>query len=344
MLFIFPSTTLLLDKIFKYGIRGPAYSWIESYLSNRQQCTQVNKTVNKVVTTFSSSYKTNKFGVPQGSILGPLLFLLYINDLPDSTKHDCVLFADDTAVIIEGRHVEEFESDINDALRDVVEWLDMNHLKINLSKTKFMQFKSIKSKIHHLQIKHNADTVEEVKSITFLGVNLDTHCNWKEHVEVVCKKVNKFIFALWRLKQTVSLQTALTTYHAYIMSVLRYGILMWGNSVDADRAFIAQKKCVRTLCGVNKREPCRPLFKKLNLLSLPCLYIFETANFVKKHIVLFNIIDKETTRPQRRYRLALPENNKLALRSKMETLNKVMRYIELNRERGFHKHNGIDDY
>jgi hypothetical protein len=307
---------LLLNKLYKYGIRGPAYSWLESYLTNRQQCTQLNITINNKVSTFRSKFTHNFYGVPQGSTLGPLLFIAYINDLPDSIKHDCILFADDTTIIIEGRNLDIFENNINQTLNDVIQWLDNNHLQINLGKTKLMQFKSYRSPEHHLNIEHNLNAIEEVKSTTFLGVTLDSNCNWREHVDMVCKKVNKFLFALWRLKQTVSLQTALIAYHGYILSVLRYGIILWGNSVDSNRVFIVQKKCIRTLCGVNYRESCRPLFQKLNLLTFPCLYIFEIAKFVKVHIEFFDFVDKETTRPQRKYRLALPADSKLVIRNK----------------------------
>jgi hypothetical protein len=307
----------LLGKLERYGIRGPAYSWIESYLNNREQCTEIAKVINDQRSTFQSCYKVNKYGVPQGSILGPLLFLAYINDLPDSTKHNCILFADDTTLVIKGTDINNFENEINTALRDIIEWLELNNLQINVDKTKFMLFKSYKSKIHHVVVKHNLQQVEEVTSTVFLGMTLDTHCNWKEHVNTVCIKLNKFMFALWRIKRTVSFKSALLIYHGYIMSILRYGVIMWGNSVNVDRAFVAQKKCFRTLCGVDRLDPCKPLFIKHKLLSFPCLYIYEICIFVKLNVELFTFIaDKETTRSHRRCRLALPTTSKLVLRNK----------------------------
>jgi exonuclease III len=296
----------LLSKLERYGIRGPAYTWIRSYLSERKQCTQIDRIQENKLKSYKSEYKQNTIGVPQGSILGPLLFVMYINDLPESTRHDCILFADDTTIIVKGTNINLYERNVNTALKDVVTWLNKNNLSINLSKTKFMQFRSYRAPPQQMKILHDNVEIEEVENSLFLGMTLDTHCNWKKHVDSVCKRVNKFIFVLWRLKETVSQKTAITTYHAYIESVLRYGILLWGNSVEVDRAFVAQKKSIRTICGKRRRESCRPNFAELKLLTLPSLYIYEAAVFVKQNLELFPQFNNISNRPLRQNNMTLP--------------------------------------
>lgn len=104
------------------------------------------------------------------------------------------------------------------------------------------------------------------------------------------------MFALRRLRLIASKETALNAYHGYVSSVLRYGLVIWGNSVDLDRAFIAQKKCVRAVYGAEYLEHCKPLFKSLNILPLPCLYIFEICLFIKRYPKLFPVYERYSKR------------------------------------------------
>lgn len=127
----------LLNKLYAYGIRGNVYDLIKSYLSNRKQSTQITRLnySNKKLTTYESNYKNNNFGVPQGSVLGPLLFIIYINDLPGVTPNNTVLFVDDSTIMFTGRDKGQMEIEINNSLNNIVKWLISNNLKINLSKT-----------------------------------------------------------------------------------------------------------------------------------------------------------------------------------------------------------------
>lgn len=259
-------------------------------MQNRQQCTEISKKVNGEKITVRSNFKTVGSGVPQGSILGPLLFLLYINDLPDVTTHKCILFADDTTILFKCNDRENFEKDINSTLKDIVKWMDINNLKLNISKTKAIQFKTYKGKQLELDINYEGNKIELIDSTDFLGITLDQNLNWKQHIDTLCKKINKFVYALYKLRRTVSLETALKAYHGYVSSVLRYGIVIWGNSVSLDRAFKAQKKCIRALCNIKYRDSCRPMFQKLNILPLPCLYVAEICLFVNKYPNFFRTV------------------------------------------------------
>lgn len=293
----------LLMKLSKYGIRGPAFEWIKSYLSNRTQCVETSKycPLSRTVHVYQSSYIENSYGVPQGSILGPLLFLLYINDLPNYLSHECVLFADDTSIVIESKDLTTYNDEINRTLTKTITWLSENNLKVNLSKTKYVQFHTNRAMPQVLTVSHENETLEEVSKTKFLGLNLDCHCSWKYHVHNLCSKINRFVYAIRKVSRVVSLKAALAAYNGYIDSTLRYGIVLWGNSVNIDNIFIVQKRCIRAIFGISQLDSCRPYFQKYNILPLPCLYIFEICLFVYKNHHLFQLqkdITKRAIRSQ----------------------------------------------
>ena len=233
--------------------------------------------------------------MPQGSILGPLLFLLYINDLPAVIKDKCVLFADDISLVINKETKNErFEDRINVAVEAILEWFEQNNLNVNISKTKHISFCNYKMANQALKIIGRGNKIEEVDCTKFLGISIDKNCNWKKHIETICNRLNSFAFALRNLRKTVGRNAALMAYHGYVSSVLRYGlIILWGNSTDSDKAFIVQKKCLRAVFGIGPLESCRPILKENKLLTLACLYILEMGLFVKKHPTLFNKADSE---------------------------------------------------
>lgn len=121
---------ILLEKLYAYGVRGNMYDLIKSYLSNRSQITQISRIcpIAKRVISHSSSCRTVRSGVPQGSVLGPLLFIIYVNDLPKATKHNTVLFADDSTILFTGSNKSDMETEINSTLKNVINWLTLNNL------------------------------------------------------------------------------------------------------------------------------------------------------------------------------------------------------------------------
>lgn len=299
--FDFVDHKLLLFKLNCYGIRGNALQWIESYLNNRQQCVEISRHTLSENKTHRSAYRQNSCGVPQGSILGPFLFLLYINDLPNVTPYSCILYADDTTLSIEltDDNITKYEKEINDTLNKIIEWLNDNNLHVNISKTKLIQFQTYNSKRQRLEIRYANNAVEEVESATFLGITLDKYCNWKVHIDKLCTKLQRFVFVLNRITRVAGINAALYAYHGYVASVLRYGIIIWGNSVVTINAFRAQKKCIRSMTKAQPLQSCVPIFKKLRILPLPSLYIFELCIFVRKNLALFQVRNDVVIRKSR---------------------------------------------
>jgi hypothetical protein len=292
----------LLAKCDRYGFRGLALEWLKSYLVDRRQCVEVRRMNERSeIVAFHSSEKYNGTGVPQGSILGPLLFIVYINDLPKISQYKTVLFADDISVLIPDDHKDRniYVNNINMAVESICNWLEENNLFINASKTKYVQFCTTKANIPKLSITCKGHTIEENSETKFLGLIIDRHCSWKSHIDNVCCKLERFSYALKRLKRLSDQKTALIAYHGYVASLLRFGLIIWGNASEIQRVFISQKKCVRAICGVGPLDSCRPLFKKLNLLTLTSMYILEISVYVKSNYSLFTSI---VTNPRLRSR------------------------------------------
>lgn len=304
--FDFVDHTLLLEKLYCYGIRGNVHSLIESYLTKRKQATQICKICPKLKheVTFTSEYKTVQFGVPQGSVLGPLLFIIYINDLPRITGHPTILFADDSTVLFTDKNPSSMEQDILGTLDNIIQWLTSNNLKINLQKTNLMIFRNRVNSLNYFDINYSQHKIKHVDTTKFLGLDIDCNLNWKKHAEGLCLKVSQYSYALYMLAKVASTSTVVTAYHGYVASTLRYGIMFWGNSTERETVFKAQKKCIRAICKLKPTESCKQHFKDLKLLTLPSLYIYEVVIFVRHNLTLF-----ENFKSKRyNYKLKYPNN------------------------------------
>jgi exonuclease III len=309
--FDFVDHEILLSKLYNYGIRGTANKWLQKYLRDRQQVTRIAKfeDITNTVKNYDSDIKLIKRGTPQGSILSPLLFLIYINDFPLATNQKCILFADDATIMFKCSYPTDakiYESSINNALNDVISWLLRNNLQINTNKTNFVQFSTIQARKLDIQVHYREVNIKQVNSVNFLGLHIDQHLSWKVHVDILCGKLHKFVYALKTIKHTSSIDTAITVYHAYVCSLIRYGIILWGNSPATNKVFVAQKKCLRAIWGLKNTDSCRPLFLKHKLLTVPAIYVYEMGKFVKQNVSLFELRDNRNKRAETHLPLNMP--------------------------------------
>ena len=218
---------ILLKKLEHYGIRGTALSWFKSYLSDRKQFVSVNG--------ISSLTSDITCGVPQGSVLGPLLFLIYINDLPNSSKIlTFFLFADDTNIYFESDGLTRLTKKINKELNKVKSWLDCNKLALNIDKTNFVLFHSPRKQLPDtINLKFGKKSIKKVKYVKFLGVLVDEHLSWKFHINELCKKLSRTTGIFYKIRHYVPLQTLICLYNSLFSSFLNYGIIVWGLTCDS---------------------------------------------------------------------------------------------------------------
>jgi hypothetical protein len=201
---------ILLSKLSHYGIRGVANKWIASYLDNRQQyCT---------FKTQSSKPAKINCGVPQGSILGPLLFLIYINDLGTVSKLlTSILFADDSNLFAEGAHLQNLQNLVNSEMPNLISWLRANRLSLNIKKTHIMVFGKIPdSSKRKVEVEIDGYKLDVVDNTKFLGLVLDNSLNWKSHISYITQKLAKSIGILSQARKVFDRKTLIQLYYSFI--------------------------------------------------------------------------------------------------------------------------------
>lgn len=253
---------ILLDKLYHYGIRGPIHSWFTDYLTNRTQQT--------VFEGEFSTLKNNHLGVPQGSILGPILFLLYINDISDIFTHSkTILFADDMTLYLTGPHPEQLITTVNTELHQLYRWCISNRLTINTDKTYFMLF-SLK-KYHHLPpLQINNNNISRSSHIKFLGVTYDDSMTFKLHIENLTLRISRHIALLHQSKDLMPPYVLKCIYYAHIYPLLAYCNPIWCTTYPTYLIplQLQLKKIVRIITNSTYLEHTRLLFKQTQLLRL----------------------------------------------------------------------------
>ena len=224
------------------------------------------------------------FGVPQGSILGPLLFLIFINDLPNSTNFFIRLFADDTFLCSQNDDLLLLENEVNYELNKVFIWLASNKLTLNLSKSKFMFFSNKKKNVFELNIKINETRIDSCESYKYLGVIFDNNLSWKPHVDYICGKISKACGALSNIRHSVDLETLKTVYYALVHSYLHYGITTWGSASEnvLKPLHTLLNRIVRIITFAPFTIDVEPIFNFLEILDFQQLLHLETGKFVYK--------------------------------------------------------------
>lgn len=271
---------ILLHKLDKYGIRGHANKWFASYLTNRKQVVKIN--------SYYSNEVTLEHGVPQGSILGPLLFLIFINDLPVSlSPFKTILYADDTNVIFTNKHIMQLKAEISKTNLNLFNWFNHSKLFLNSDKTFFINFSSHTDNDNSLEVSIGNSKISEIDKIKFLGIYINKNLSWDDHISHLKGKLSSLCYAFRILSNISNIGILKTYYFGCIQSVLNYGIIFWGNSPKMIEVFRIQKNILKIMVNVPTRTSSKPIFKKLNIMPLPCLYILETVYFIHCNQQLF---------------------------------------------------------
>lgn len=305
---------ILLEKLSYYGIKDNVLKWFQQYLSNRLQVTKVGDAI--------SECKSNDIGVPQGSILGPLLFIIYLNDINYIECDFMNLFADDTLISCSGTDVEETIHRMNNILNKVCEYLKLNKLTLNVKKTKAMilntQYKLSKINTELFALKINNDKIDWVQEIKYLGVILDSKLNFKSHFEYTKKKITKKMYFLSRISPYLSIFTKMTIFQTIIQPHFDYcsTMLYLLNKNQLQCLQKLQNRGMRIILKCNRYTPIKSMLETLNWLMvekriyLRCMtFIFKLTNqllpsYFNQFITTNNRIHQHYTRARNDFHIS----------------------------------------
>lgn len=312
------SHSKLLNKLELYGIRGIAKSLFTSYLSERKQCVRINNSISK--------FDIVKCGIPQGTVLGPILFNIYLNELLHmKTSAKTIAYADDTVLLIEG---DSWEMAINKSqleISKIVQWLSENSLSVNITKTKFMCFSIYNRDIPNISTLkvHNfvcssennincncKNELHSVKNIKYLGVCIDQNLRWEKHIELLNSNIRKLIWKFYQLRSFMPFNILKTLYYALAESIMRYGISIWGSAYPTNLKHIniSQKHLLKVIAHKNKLYPTESLFREIDVFDINLLYIKSVLVFVhkRKPLLTTDIKHNHNTRQKTNLNVQIP--------------------------------------
>ena len=271
--------TILAKKLSYYGLSDSCVQILSSYLTARGQCVSFNKSISPLTNI--------KCGVPQGSVLGPLLFSIYINDLPLSVLHGtCDMFADDTCIHVSDACYGNVLSTLQLSADEVFNWATNNFMTIHSQKTKYMIIttwqKHQRIPLSNVSITINKQLIERVSHIKYLGVIVDNNLSWAYHIKEITSKIAKSTYQLARIKHFIDERCRKTFYHAYIHNKLEYGILLFGGAAAHQLRPLKslQKRALKLVVKIS----CTNVFKAACVLPFQSLTDFQRSLLIMKSI------------------------------------------------------------
>jgi hypothetical protein len=290
--------SLLLKKLAAYGFSTNTLNWFKSYLSNRYQQVVINNEISNKMKILC--------GVPQGSVLGPTLFIIFINEVNQITKHMYpILYADDTNLFYETTTItEQVIESINEDLDHFYNWALNNKLCINIEKTNFMIIRRPRDPdTPDIELKMGNSILKKVNSTKFLGIILDECLNYSLHIDFVCKKLRSKIGTFFKVSQLLPKEQLITMYYSFINSQILYGLEFYGHSTNynLNKIFILQKRYIRIIHRVPRLTHTLPLFEQSRILNVYKLFKLKLSVHGFK---LFNQLSDSSSTPAHQTRTA----------------------------------------
>ena len=251
----------LIFKLQTIGISGTLLTWFKSYLSGRKQ--------RVVIEGKFSPWGSIGAGVPQGSVLGPLLFLIYINDITENTKSNIKLFADDTTLYVSFENIEEATAQLDDDLSTIRDWANQWIVSFNPTKTKSLLV-TLKRNLVPPPLHFDGQRLDEVKCHKHLGIHLNSTLTWKDHITYIAENTNKKLNILSSLSHTLDRKTLLVMYNSFIRPCLEYGNILWSNCTDEEDEILesVQRRAARIISGAIIRTNSLNLYQEVAFETL----------------------------------------------------------------------------
>ena len=269
---------ILLKKLSFYGVKNNNLKWFKSYLSNRKQYISTDNC--------NTDMENICCGIPQGSILGPLLFLIFVNDLPQATLLDPIMFADDTNLFYSNQDINSLYEFVNKELVNINTWFQANKLSLNASKTKYILFHKPRQKrfipLNFPSLKINQMEIKREQSQKFLGVLVDENLNWKNHIDLLLNKISKSIGVLYKATKILNFRCLKNIYFALIHSYINYANIAWAScpKTNLKKIHLKQKHAVRIIFRADRLTHSQPLLKQLNALNVYQINLYQISSFM----------------------------------------------------------------
>lgn len=333
------SVPTLLHKIEKLGIRGMFHKLLTSYLTDRTQRVKLDSN------TVSLEEETSNFGIPQGSALGPTLFLAYINDLTSLPLKSGEIFsyADDTAILIHGKDWEEVYNLAERGLRSVTKWMNLNTLSLNSSKTNYIAFSIRDSSLPDTNLTlslhycNNPDAklctcpkIEKVDSTKYLGIMIDKNLSWYPQLNLVNNRARKLVWIFKYLRNIADKELIFNIYTSLIQSILLYCISIWGGTYRTKFISIerTQRSILKIILKKKRFYSTDKLYNEANVLTVRQLYIMICVLKIHKKLC----VDPKIAKKRNQYTVVTCKNSKTSLVSKQFRAQSTKLYNKLNRK------------